>query len=42
VARVRSFRDAIHPVVGTSHLVGDARLVCDDGTWTVARHAIRG
>ncbi len=40
-AKVRAFRETIHPVVGGSHLVGDVRLVCDDGTWTVLHHAIR-
>ncbi len=39
--KVRSFREAIHPVVGEPHLVGDVRIGFDGDLWTVQRHAIR-
>lgn len=41
-AKVRTFREAIHPVVGEPHLVGDVRLGFDGDGWTVQRHSIRG
>ena len=40
-AKVRSYREAIHPVVGTRATVGDVRIVFEDETWLVERHAIR-
>ncbi len=40
-ARVRRFQEAIHPVVGEPHLVGDVRIGFDGDRWTVRRHAIR-
>ena len=39
--RCARFRDAIHPVVGEPHLVGDVRIGFDGDRWTVQRHAIR-
>jgi hypothetical protein len=40
-AKVRSFREAIHPVVGKPATVGDVRIVFDDDRWLVERHAVR-
>jgi hypothetical protein len=39
--RVRAVRPAVHPVVGTPHLVGDVRLTFDGAHWIVDRHSIR-
>lgn len=40
-AKVRSYREAIHPIVGDRATVGDVRIVFDGDTWLVQRHAIR-
>ena len=40
-AKVRDYRDLIHPVVGAQSTVGDVRVEFDGREWRVAKHAVK-
>ena len=41
VGKVVDYKDAIHPVVGASHDVGDVQIVYESQRWRVKAHAVK-